>query len=220
MKVAILCGGRGMRLNGGVTPKALAEVNDKPMVEHVMDVYGNHDFLLLLGHQGDQVRLRFMLHPRDRVTLADTGKETQTGGRIRQASMLRMGGYFAVAYCDCLADVNIWDVVKFHQGHGRVATLVAVHPTTSYGVLGLDDSCTVTSFREKPKSNEWVNAGFFLFNQRIFSYLDDGPLEDTLEKLATEGQLKAYLHEGFFRCVDTQKDLEELNATEGTPWLR
>jgi glucose-1-phosphate cytidylyltransferase len=224
MKVAILCGGKGMRLNGGTTPKALAEVKDRPLVEHVMSIYGDHDFTLLLGHLGDAIRLHFLLHPHEQVHLLDTGRGAQTGNRLRQ--WMRTGLYlpkatFAVAYCDCLADINVWDVVKFHQSHGKISTLVAVHPTSRFGILGMGLNPFVASFNEKPRTSDWVNAGFFVFSSRVFEYLDDGPLEGApLEKLAADDQLCAYKHESFFRCVDTQKDLEELELMEGTPWLK
>ena len=223
MRVAILCGGRGMRLNGGQTPKALAEVHDQPLVEHVMNIYGRQDFVLLLGHLNDQVRLRYMLHPRREVEILDTGRDAETGARVRTARKLLTdsnASYFSVAYCDCLADIKVWDVVKFHQQHRKIATLVAVPAVSQYGVLGLD-SDEVTAFREKPRTANWVNFGFFVFSQGIFDYLDDGPLEGrTMEMLVADRQLRAYKHDGWHASVDSPKDLERLNKLEGSPWLK
>lgn len=218
-------------MNGGLTPKALAEVKGRPLVEHVMSVYGDHDFTLLLGHLGDAVRLHFLLHPDDRVTLLDTGRDSQTGARVKAACFhLHDAPCFAVAYCDVLADVNVWDVVKFHQCHGKVATLVAVPAVSRFGVLGLRPNQTmglnggweVEAFNEKPKTPDWVSAGFFVFSSRVFEYLDDGPIEQmALGRLAMNNQLMAYRHDGVCFHVDTQKDVEELDRMEGPlPWIK
>ncbi len=230
-----------MRLNGGSHPKAMADVNGRPLISYVMSIYnsstmlrGYNEFKLLLGHLGDEIRLHYLLHPNERVELVETGRETQTAGRLLKArEHLDDGHTFAVAYCDCLANVDIDKVLAFHRAHGKLATLVAVPAVSKFGVLqfqampyseGYTD--IVLSFSEKPKTNDWVNFGFFLFEPGVWPYFDIGRLSNdcnletlSLPALARDGQLVAYRHGGWFHCVDSPKDLEQLNQTEGTPWL-
>lgn len=237
MHVAILCGGKGLRLNGGSTPKALAEVKDRPLVEHVISIYRTphlgayNEYHLLLGYNGDKIRLHYLLHPNSRVKLVETGKETQTAGRLLRArEYIDDGRTFAVAYCDCLADVDIDEVLTFHRSHGRLATLVAVPVVSKFGVLSFKDlpfyagGHIVHGFSEKPKTSDWVNFGFFLFEPDVWSYIGAKSVHTVLEQdvlpiLAKEGQLVAFRHNGFSTCADSPKDLEQLNAIEGTPWL-
>lgn len=238
MQVAILAGGKGMRLNGGTTPKALAEVKEQPIIEHVMSIYRaagkdreSVDFYPLVGHEGDKIRLHFLLNSTAYVHCIKTGKEQQTAERLLMAkNPLSHRERLHVAYCDCLANVDIAEVTRFHRGHGKLATLVAVQPESKYGVLQFDEASldykciptTVKAFNEKPRSVDWVSAGFFIFEHKAWSYFELGKSleKEPLEALARDGQLVAYRHSGFFKCMDTQKDLEELNAMEGAPWLK
>ncbi len=239
MRTVILCGGRGMRLNGGEHPKALAEVHGVPLIRHVMKTYEQLDpeFHLLLGYKGDEIRLHFLVHPMERAYAHDTGKDTATGGRLKTLQM-KLGNMairhrnptFAVTYCDGLADLDVQSLLAFHKSHGKVATVTAVPAVSKFGVLQFGKwsgpephlhGSLVTGFREKPKTTDWISAGFFLFEPEIFRYLDDGPLEvGPMQRLIEAGELMAFRHNGFFACVDSPKDLEELNSMKEMPWVR
>ena len=254
MKTIILCGGRGMRLNEETEfrPKPLIPVGGRPILWHIMKTYAHYgfrDFLLCLGYRGDMIREYFLNYEamsndftirlgkghsvvydgahgeQDfRVTLADTGLETMTGGRIKKVEKYIDGDTFMVTYGDGVADIDIRALIEYHRQHGRLATLTAVHPFSRFGILNLDDNSAVLHFAEKPQVDEYVNAGFFVFNRPVFDYLtgDDCILErEPLERLAHEGQLMAYRHHGFFYAMDTYRDyrfLNELWDSGKTPW--
>jgi glucose-1-phosphate cytidylyltransferase len=148
------------------------------------------------------------------VTLAETGLETMTGGRLKRAEKYTDGDTFMVTYGDGVADIDIRALVEYHRRHGRLGTVTAVHPPSRFGILTLNDNSKVLSFAEKPQMGEWINAGFFVFNRKVFDYLegDDCILErEPLERLAREGQLMAYKHDGFFYAMDTYRDYKFLN---------
>lgn len=206
--------------------------------------HGLNDFVLCLGYLGEAIKRYFLEHhwldadftlemkpesdyalhkhqtsiaePGEdwRVTFAETGLETNTGGRIRQIQKyLGDDEEFCVTYGDGLADINLQSLIAFHRSHGRLATLTAVNPRSQFGLLKLDADNAVTEFQEKPLVEQWINGGFFVFNRRIFDYLqDDSILErEPLELLAREQQLIAYKHAGFWKCLDTYKDHLEFN---------
>lgn len=148
------------------------------------------------------------------ITFADTGAETNTGGRIKQIEKyLGDAETFCVTYGDGLSDVDLNALLEFHHSHGKTATLTAVHPRSNFGIIKLNDESAVTDFEEKPVMQEWINGGFFVFNRRLFDYLtDDCVLErEPLERLAAERQLIAFQHSGFWKCMDTYKDNLEFN---------
>lgn len=224
MKTLILCGGRGTRLgtHGASIPKALIEIGEKPLLWHLLKLHshqGLNDFVLCLGYLGDDIRQYFASHPQLtsenwNVTFADTGLDTNTGGRIKAAA-----GYvgdddcFCVTYGDGLADINLRELIAFHRQHDRVATLTAVHPRTHFGFLKLDDDSAVTQFEEKPVLRDWINGGFFVFQRRILDYLGDNTTleREPFEQMAAERQLMAFQHLGFWKCMDTYKDNLEFN---------
>jgi glucose-1-phosphate cytidylyltransferase len=245
MKTVILCGGRGTRLgeHGATLPKALIDIGGRPILWHLLQLYaqqGLQDFVLCLGHLGDEIKRYFIeRHWRDHdltialhgnseyeiryhelasdhysITLADTGLDTNTGGRIKRiAHYIGDDQTFCATYGDGLADINLQELLEFHRTHGRIATLTAVHPGTHYGFLKLNETGAVTEFDEKPQLRDWINGGFFVFDRRVFDYLDDN---STLERepfvqLAREDQLMAYQHTGFWKCMDTYKDSLEFN---------
>jgi glucose-1-phosphate cytidylyltransferase len=155
--------------------------------------------------------------------LAQTGLDTNTGGRIKAIQQLVPDGErFFATYGDGVADVNQKELLNFHVEHGRIATLSAVNPISSFGILDLGKDSSVVRFREKPKLENWINGGFFVFENSIFNYLDaDSILErEPLARLANEGQLMAYRHRGFWKCMDTYKDNLELEQLwkDGAPW--
>ncbi len=229
--VAILCGGRGARLqeHTRTIPKPLVEIGGMPIVWHVVQLYavqGFRDFLLLTGYLGDQIERFVAEHEWPdgvRVATLDTGEDTPTGGRIARAADRLRDGTFCVTYSDGVADLDLRGLLDFHREHGGLGTVTVVRPELQFGVLDLDADGTVTGFQEKPRSDHWINGGFFAFEPGFLEYVrEDSVLErDPLEALAASGRLHAYRHTGFWDCMDTYKDavlLNDLWAAEAAPW--
>jgi glucose-1-phosphate cytidylyltransferase len=230
--VAILCGGRGTRLREHTQelPKPLVEVGGMPIVWHVIQLYavqGFRRFLLATGYMGDQIEgfVAAQRWPQDVVVeCVDTGLETQTGGRIKLLEPHLEGEEVLCAtYADGLADIDLRTLLAFHRDHGALATMTVVRPELQFGVTELDGDGRVLGFREKPRSDHWINGGFFCFDAGALAYLElDSVLERApLERLAAEGQLRAHRHEGFWECMDTYKDAVLLNdmwASGAPPW--
>ena len=243
MKVVLLCGGLGTRLREETEfrPKPMVEIGGRPILWHIMKLYahcGFREFVLCLGYKGNTIKEYFLnyeamnndfticlgsgsqiqfnnLHTEQgfKVTLADTGQSTMTGGRVKRIQKYIDEDTFLMTYGDGLADLNINQLVKFHQTHGKLATITAVSPTSRFGVLEMNKN-RVMSFLEKPRTEGFASAGFFVFNRKVFDYLggDDCTLErEPLERLAREGELMAYKHEGFFFAMDTYREYEYLN---------
>ena len=255
IKVVILCGGLGTRLREETEfrPKPMVEIGGKPILWHIMKIYAHHgfkDFILCLGYKGEMIKEYFYNYEflnndftielgnhknieihRDhgekgwRITLVDTGDKALKGARLKRIEKYIDGNMFMVTYGDGVADININDLIKFHQSHGKIATLTGVRPLSRFGELALKGK-QVMRFTEKPQSGSGlINGGFFVFNKQIFSYLedkDDCDLEyGALENLASEGQLMVYEHHRFWYCMDTLRDLEFLNklsANGKPPW--
>jgi glucose-1-phosphate cytidylyltransferase len=212
--------------------------------------YGFRDFVLCLGYKGEMIKDYFLNYDllnsdftihlgsktidqiavahdeKDwRVTLVDTGQDTMTGGRVARIQRhVADDGLFMLTYGDGVANIDINRLLAFHKEHGRIGTVTGVRPQARFGELQLQGSI-VNRFAEKPlTSDAWINGGFFVFDSRIFDYLggDDCILErEPLERLADDGQLASYLHDGFWQCMDTQRDMEMLNAEwerGAAPW--
>ncbi len=253
MRAVILAGGLGTRLREETEyrPKPMVEIGGKPILWHIMkslSSQGINEFIICLGYKGDMIKDFFInyearthdisvrigeskaiiQHPNSEienwnVTLADTGQETMTGGRIHQIKKYVGGEKFLCTYGDGLADINIQDLIKFHDAHGKIATVTAVRPTTRFGAMQIDDENTVTEFSEKPRAEKWVNGGYFIFDPQVFRFLDDNCIleKEPLEKLAKLDELKAYQHEGFWQPMDTYResqDLNELWSKNNAPW--
>ncbi|HWT90164.1 MAG TPA: sugar phosphate nucleotidyltransferase [Solirubrobacterales bacterium] len=228
--VVILCGGRGTRLRERTesVPKALVEIGGRPILWHVVQIYaaqGFDRFLLATGYMGEAVA-EFAAAERwpegVRVEAVDTGLDTPTGGRVAALAERLGGERFCATYADGVADVDLDALVEFHGGHGALATVTVVRPDLQWGVAELAGD-EVTGFVEKPRSEHWINGGFFCFEPDVFDYLAaDSVLErEPLSRLAADGQLRAYRHEGFWDCMDTYKDAVVLNDlwTAGrAPW--
>src|SRR4051794_2026937 len=219
--VVILCGGRGTRLREQteVMPKALVEIGGRPIVWHVIEIYaaqGFDRFVLCSGYLGEMIEQFVELQDWPdgaSVEVVDTGLDTPTGGRVKQLEDRLGGGTFCVTYADGVADVDLDALLGFHRQHGRLATVTVVRPRLQWGVAVLDGEGQVEGFVEKPRSEHWINGGFFCFEPGALGYLDaESVLERRpLEQLAAAGQLRAFRHEGFWDCMDTYKDAVELN---------
>jgi glucose-1-phosphate cytidylyltransferase len=227
--VVILCGGRGTRLqeHTHAIPKALVEIGGRPILWHVMSLYASQgfgDFVLCTGYLGEQVEafVRADAPADTRVQCVDTGLDTPTGGRIARVAD-RLPDTFCATYADGVADLDLRALLEFHRDHGALATMTVVRPALQFGVTELDGDGVVTGFREKPRSEHWINGGFFCMQPGVLDRLHEGSVleHEPLESLAADGQLRAYRHEGFWDCMDTYKDavmLNDLWAGGEAPW--
>jgi len=253
MKVVILAGGFGTRLSEetDLRPKPMIEIGQKPILWHIMKIYshfGFNDFIICLGYKGYMIKeyfANYFIHNSDvtidlennridvhnsncepwKVTLIDTGLNTQTGGRIKKVQNYIGNERFMVTYGDGVGDINIKELLEFHKKHGKYATITAVKPPGRFGVIDLDERDNIISFEEKPRGDKaWINGGFFVLEPPIFEYIkgDDTFWErEPLVNLAKDGQLVAYRHYGFWKPMDTLRDkreLEELWNSGKSPW--
>ena len=230
--VAVLCGGRGTRLqeHTHAIPKALVEIGGRPILWHVLRIYAAHGFrrfLLLCGYRGEMIAEfadRAELPAGVEVECIDTGVDTPTGGRLAAAAERLRGGTFALTYADGVADVDLGAQLDFHREHGGSATVTLVRPHSQWGVARIEAGRDrIEGFVEKPRMEQWVNGGFMLWEPRGLGLLEpDSVLErEPLERLAASGELHGFRHEGFWDCMDTYKDavvLEDLWATGSPPW--
>lgn len=253
MKAVILAGGLGTRISeeSHLRPKPMIEIGGKPILWHIMKMYAAHgvsEFVICLGYKGYVIKeyfANYFLHMSDvtfdmvnnqmevhqqkaepwRVTLVDTGDNSQTGGRLRRVrDYLNPGETFCFTYGDGLADVNLADEIKFHQAHGKLATVCAVQPPGRYGAL-LREGDAVRGFQEKPPGDgAWINGGFFVLQPEAIDFIDGDttPWEQApLERIAAKGQLQAFEHNGFWQAMDTLREknlLEELWQSGKAPW--
>src|SRR5436309_4866299 len=231
MTAVILCGGRGTRLqeHTRTIPKPLVEIGGRPILWHVMQIYiaqGVRRFVLCLGYLGETIE-QFVADgewpERLSVECVDTGEDTPTGGRIARVADRVGDDVFCVTYADGVADIDLSALSRFHGEHGRLATMTVVRPRLQFGITQLDGDGRVTGFHEKPRSEHWINGGFFCFEPGVFDYLSDSSVleREPLEGLADDDQLRAFRHTGFWECMDTYKDAVELNdlwAADRPPW--
>jgi glucose-1-phosphate cytidylyltransferase len=257
MKVVLLAGGFGSRISeeSQFKPKPMIEIGGMPILWHIMKeyaYYGHNEFIICAGYRQEYIKewfANYFLHNSDvtfdyrngknemtvhqtnmepwKVTVVDTGYNTMTGGRIKRIQRYVGNEPFFMTYGDGVCDVNINDLLKYHQSHGKIATLTAVKIAQDKGVLNIAGDNAVKSFREKNLSDGApINAGYMVLQPEIFNYLggDDVVFERTpLETLAAEGQLMSFIHEGFWQCMDNIREkamLEKLLAANKAPWKK
>ncbi len=233
MKVVILCGGFGSRLGKetSVIPKPLVKIDKNPIIVHILKLYYKHgydDFILALGHKGEIIQKFFKKNKfKFNVKTIYTGKKTLTGGRLLKLKpLLSKERNFMLTYGDGISNQNIKKLVKYHLQHKKVATMTVVRPPVRFGEVTLKDK-KVIKFKEKPQiKSSWINGGFFVFTKKIFDYLkkyDEMLEKKPLEKLSKERELVAFKHNGFWQCMDTQRDKElliKLIKNKEAPWLK
>ena len=230
-QVAILCGGRGTRLqaHSPSLPKPLVEIGGRPILWHVMQIYlaqGFRRFLLLTGYQAELIEgfARECEWPADAaVECLDTGLDTPTGGRVGRAAAQLRAGRFCLTYADGVADIDLHALLAEHERLGPLATMTVVRPELQFGVAELNGDGAVRGFVEKPRSEHWVNGGFFCFEPPALELMrDESVLErEPLARLAADGNLRAFKHQGFWDCMDTYKDallLNDLWESDRAPW--
>lgn len=254
MKCVILAGGLGTRLAEETVriPKPMVEIGGRPILWHIMKIYssyGFNDFLICLGYKGYCIKeyfAHYFLHESDitfdfrnqnermvhnhsaepwQVTLVNTGGETMTGGRVKRVKDYIGNEPFMLTYGDGVADVNIRELVDYHQTHGKLATVTSIQPAGRFGALDLDDDNLIHGFQEKPKGDgAWINGGFFVMQPEVLEYIDgDATIleREPLEGLAQAGQLVAHKHTGFWQPMDTLRDknlLDDLWKAGKAPW--
>lgn len=252
MKTVILAGGLGTRISeeSHLKPKPMIEIGGKPILWHIMKIYsayGLNEFIICCGYKGYLIKEYFAhyflymsdvtfdmeknsmdVHQKNaepwKVTLVDTGEETQTGGRLKRIQSYLSNEDFCLTYGDGVSDVNISDLIRFHREAGTLATLTVIQPPGRFGAINFNKS-RITGFQEKPPGDSsWVNGGFFVLSPRVLDYIEGDNTSwerEPMERLAQEGQLSAYFHNGFWQCMDTLRDrqkLEELWDTGQAPW--
>lgn len=255
MKVVILAGGYGTRISeeSHLKPKPMIEIGDRPILWHIMKLYsyyGFNDFIICLGYKGYLIKQYFSdyflygsdvtfdltqnnkmtIHSSEsvepwKITLADTGLDTMTGGRIKRIRKYLDNEPFMLTYGDGVADIDIKALYEHHIKYKKKATVTAVQPSGRYGVLGLNDELAVLEFVEKPETLDvWINGGFFVLEPEVLDDIEGDHTsfeKEPLERLAHEGEISAYLHAGFWKCMDTQRDkyqLEKYAESGKAPW--
>lgn len=254
MKAVILAGGLGSRLSEetSLRPKPMVEIGDKPILWHIMKTYsfyGINEFIICCGYKGYVIKeyfANYFLHTSDvtfdmstngmevhcksaepwKVTLVDTGSETLTGGRLKRVKDYLDDKDFCFTYGDGLSDVNISELIAFHQKTGKLATLTAIQPPGRFGAMDLDGHL-IRNFKEKPNGDgSWINGGFFVLSPKVIDYIEDDNTtweQSPMEQLVQEGQVSAFFHHGFWQPMDTLRDkllLEALWQSNQAPWKK
>lgn len=253
MKVVIFCGGKGTRMREETEyrPKPLVMVGERPLIWHIMkhySYYGFNEFILCVGYKGEIIKDYFInsdwrnndftisivdekkkitYHDKDnenwKVTIVDTGLETLTGGRLRKVEKYINEDTFMLTYGDGVSDVNLQELLKFHNNKNKVATLTGIHPMSPFGVIESQNGIA-KSFKEKPQLEGIINGGFMVLNKRIFDYIPDYDCafeEEPLRGVNKDKELAIFEHNGFWMAIDTFKDVERINSicsSKKCPW--
>jgi len=253
LKIIILAGGKGSRLTNTVDsiPKPMVTIGNLPIICHIMNIYskyGFNEFIVALGYKAEYIKDFFINYaylssdfeidlastkkriisgqnPKWKISFIHTGDETQTGGRLLRLKSIVKDDIFMLTYGDGLANININNLLNFHNKSNKLVTVSAVRPAARFGELIINQDNIVSSFKEKPQINDgWINGGFFVMSNKFFNYLENDQTileKEPLEKLVSESNLAAYKHEGFWQCMDTLRDRDYLNSlynSGNAPW--
>jgi glucose-1-phosphate cytidylyltransferase len=230
MKVILLAGGFGSRLSEytDAIPKPMVEIGGKPILWHIMKSYSQYDFnnfIVALGYKGDVIKKYFSnIKENWNIQLVDTGQDSMTGGRVKRLQQLVGNETCMLTYGDGLSNIDLKKLLNFHKKHKKLVTVSAVRPPARFGAIQMNGDC-VTSFKEKTNMNEgWINGGFFVIEPNFFNFIKDDNTyleKEPLETAANKGELFAYKHEGFWQCMDTKRDKDNLEkiCSTGAPWL-
>lgn len=253
MKVVILAGGLGTRLSEETVlkPKPMVEVGDKPILWHILKTYSAHgfnDFIICLGYKGYIIKeyfINYFYHQANltvdlsknqievhnteaepwKITMIETGLHTMTGGRIKRCAPYIGNETFMCTYGDGIGNVNIRELLAFHQQNGKLLTVTSVQPSGRFGALDISENNQVNAFVEKPKGDKaWINAGFFVCEPSVLDFIDNDETvfeKKPMENIANQGQMMAYKHEGYWKPMDTLRDKHELETewnTGNAPW--
>lgn len=245
MKVVIFAGGLGTRIaeESHLKPKPMIEIGGKPILWHIMKIYasyGHTDFVICCGYKASVIKeyfANYFIHNADltydlnnnqmtihnanaepfKVTLVDTGVHTMTAGRLKQVLKYTDGQPFMLTYGDGVSDIDLNELLAFHQNHGKICTMTTIQPSSRFGVVSMEEDGTVSHFEEKPEdSGTWINGGFFIVNPGIEKYLEGEDMNDIMWErkpmygLADDREIVGYRHRGFWKCMDTMRDKEEL----------
>ena len=207
----------------------MVKIGDQPILWHIMNIfakYNYNDFVVATGYKGEVIKKYFSsLSENWTISLIDTGQKTMTGGRIKRLQKIIGNETCMMTYGDGLADINLDKLINFHKSHGKLVTVTAVRPPARFGAIQLDGD-RVSNFKEKSYLDQgWINGGFFVFEPDFFNFIDGDNTyleREPLEKVANDGELFAYKHEGFWQCMDTKRDKENLEELflKGAPWKK
>ena len=232
MKVVILAGGKGSRISFYTQkiPKPMIRIGNIPLLVHIMNIYrfyGFNDFIVAAGYKSKVIKDYFLKNKKNKnIKVVQTGVNSMTGERIlKLKKFLNKEENFLLTYGDGVTNLNINKVLKFHVKHKKIATVTAVRPPVKFGELTIGKNDNVKKFVEKPQLNKgWINGGFFVLNKKIFKYLRGNNLvfeKKPLSNLSKDGELKAYMHDGYWKCMDNLKEknsLEKIFKKKNTIW--
>ena len=231
MKIILLAGGFGTRLSEytATIPKPMVEIGGKPILWHIMNYYAQYNyknFVVALGYKGDIIKKYFSKKFSDwKIDLVDTGEKTMTGGRVKRLQKIIGNETCMLTYGDGLSNINLNSLLNFHKKHGKLVTISAVRPPARFGAVKLSGD-QVIAFKEKSRVDEgWINGGFFILEPDFFNLIDGDSTyleREPLERATKKGELFAYKHSGFWKCMDMKRDKEELEEIylKGAPWLK
>ena len=231
MKVILLAGGFGSRLSEytDTTPKPMVEIGGKPILWHIMNFYAEYkykNFVVALGYKGEVIKKYFSKQFNDwKIDLVDTGEKTMTGGRVKRLQKIIGNETCMLTYGDGLSNINLDSLPSFHKKHGKLVTVSAVRPPARFGAIKLNGD-KVIGFKEKSNVDQgWINGGFFVLEPGFFELIDDDSTyleREPLERATKNGELFAYKHNGFWKCMDMKRDKDELENiySKGAPWLK
>ena len=255
MKVAILAGGLGTRLSEEtkLIPKPMVRIGNRPIIWHIMNIYsefGFNEFIILVGYKSEVIKeyfANYLLKDNDftidlndgsieflnktkknwKITFIETGHNTNTGGRLARAREYLKGDDFMFTYGDGLANVNIKDLISYHNSHNGLVTMTSIQMQSRFGIINFNENNKIENFKEKPKNSQsWINGGFFVCNPKVLDYIESDEIafeNEPLEKIAYEGNLYGFKHDGFWKCMDTMRDKIELNdliKEKTIPWRK